>query len=203
MGIKCKRGRYSQPTSKMNDIEDDENDEDNSNVFSLDNKIYFFSNVSISSITLLIKCIKDANGWCGRNNKSRIFLYIHSLGGDVYAGISGMMHIAKSANKITTVVDGFVASAATFMLLGAERRHMTRFSKVLIHQIRIDEFTGKHCDMVDEIYNVNDLMKSCNEIYLEKTSISKKKLEKIIRKETNLDASFCLSHGIVTKIIEY
>ena len=48
-----------------------------------------------------------------------------------------------------TVIDGFVASAASFMLLGGAERRASSRSFLLVHQLR-GTFEGKYCDFVDE-----------------------------------------------------
>ena len=81
-----------------------------------------------------------------------IFLYIHTDGGDAYAGLSAMDHIKNMRVPVHTVVDGLCASAGTFILMGGEKKYALRHSSVLIHQLRLG-FWGTYEDLKDEMQN--------------------------------------------------
>ena len=171
------------------------------------NEIYFYEDVTPLSVMtlcnhvstlerLLLKMQSDYK----LQTPPSIYIYIHSYGGDVYAGLSCMNTLETCRVPIVTVVDGFVASAATFILLGGHIRHMREHSHVLIHQIR-GETWGKYEDLKDEMQNTDVLMETIQKIYVSKSSIPENKIRKIIKKELTMSASKCLKYELIDKII--
>jgi ATP-dependent Clp protease protease subunit len=135
-------------------------------------------------------------------NTPRVFIYIHSNGGDAFAGLSGMDHIRFNRVPVTTIVDGMVASAASFLLLGASVRKCMPNSFVRIHQVSIMGFDGKFDEFQDEYQNSNSLMDTVRNVYLSNTSMSRKRLEEILKKEIDMNAHTCVREGIVQSIIQ-
>ena len=104
---------------------DDSSDSDsdsNTEINVIGSSVYFYSDVSDSTITKLITELKkleislmkkalELDGY-----KPKIKLYIRSCGGEVYAGFSAMDHISALRVPVVTIADGFCASAATFLL---------------------------------------------------------------------------------------
>lgn len=168
--------------------------------------VYFYASVTPGNVLKLITCLREANE-CAlththMENAPRVYLYIHSDGGDAYAGLSGMDHIRMNPVPITTIVDGMVASAASFLLLGAAVRKCMPNSFVRIHQVSISGFEGKFVDFVDEFQNTNSLMDTVREVYLSNTSLSSDRLEEILRKEIDMNATTCVSEGIVHSVVD-
>lgn len=166
----------------------------------MDNCVYFHTAVSRESILLLVEKIRAAEtaalAMFRRATDAYILLFIHSEGGDAYAGLSGLNHIQQSRVRVITVSDGFVASAATFLLLGGVRRYAMTHSCVLIHQVS-GMFWGKYAEMQDDLKNSTQLMDMLRRLYREKTIIKPKRLEKMLQGELTLSATQCLKYGIV------
>jgi len=194
----------------MDDTEESESSESGSPhaVHQQNNRIYFYDDVTQESVLKLIKLVKNLENEILRiqndfnlKKPPNIYIYIHSYGGDVYSGLSCMNTLSNVKVPVVTIVDGYVASAATFILLAGHKRRMRQYSQVLIHQIR-GESWGKYEDLKDEFINTENLMKTIKSIYLEKSSIPEKKLNKILKKEVNLDSTECLKYDLVHKVIE-
>ena len=152
------------------------NIQDPSNVKVVNNKIYFYEDVTIESTLLLCTHVKDLEKKFLKlqidydlKKPPKIYIYIHSYGGDVYAGLSCMNTLENCNVPIITIVDGYVASAATFLLLGGHKRHMRKYSHILIHQIR-GESWGKYEELKDEFINTEKLMETIKNIYLTKSN---------------------------------
>ena len=120
-----------------------------------------------------------------------INLFIHSDGGDLMAGLSAMDHISNSQIPITTIVDGFAASAAAVMLLGGAARKMMPHSFVLIHQLSTG-FWGKYEDYKDDLKNCDLLMEDAKTLYIEKTDIPPKRLKKFMKRDVYLNFDKCI-----------
>lgn len=207
--------KFGKPRAKKNgpkytnyDSSDDESSSGDMNVQTHKNNIYFYEDISTESILFLshqisklekhlLKMVTDYQ----LEAPPKIYLYIHSNGGDAFAGLSAMNVIQTCRVPVVCIADGIVASAATFLLLGATGgRWMRRNSNVLIHQIRT-EFWGPYDELKDEMKNSKNLMKNIKRIYREKSKMPKEKIEEIIGKELFLSDKKCLEYGLVDKII--
>ena len=178
---------------------DDEETDDVSEVHNIGNCVYFYAPVTSGNVLKLITCLRNANECASRvpHVESRVYLYIHSGGGDAYAGLSAMDHIRSNPVAVTAIVDGMVASAASFILLGADDRRCMPHSFVRIHQVSISGFEGKYVDFVDELENTNSLMDVVRDVYMKNTSLTRKRLDEILKKEIDMNAQTCIKEGIV------
>lgn len=184
---------------------DESSDEDHLNIECLQSSVYFHADVTKQSILKFIKKMRDAVQYAMQSyvpgEPPRVFVYIHSGGGDVFAGISGMNVIRHCPCEVVTIVDGFCASAATLMLLGSRMRWITKHSQVLIHQIRMFGFSGKYCELKDEMKNTTDLMHTFEDVYLAETKLTKKKLGELLNAESYMTTGDCIRFGIVERVI--
>ena len=179
-------------------LEEEENKEEESSddlIVQKGNVVYFHAPVTKKNILKLITMLHDAENHAFTNSNAQILLFIHSEGGDAHAGLSAMNHIQKMRIPVTTVADGFVASAGTFLLLAGKRRLGMTESMVLIHQVST-AFWGKYCELVDEVENCNQIMAIIRDLYQKFTTLKLKKLNKLLQGELTLSSSKCLKYGI-------
>lgn len=187
--------------------EDGSDDEDEASVdggvWQTRNKVYFHCEVTRKNVMSLIASLDKAKRYvrthCPREGKVQLF--IHSEGGDAYAGLSAMSHVETSSVPVVCVADGFVASAATFILLAARERYALQHSYILMHQLSTS-FWGKYSDLEDELQNAARLMQTIAQIYETKTSLRKKTIEKILKKELNFGVGQCVKNGIVDAVYD-
>jgi ATP-dependent protease ClpP protease subunit len=183
-------------------------DETDMNIKVIKNRIYFYEDITNQSILYLCSCLHKLEMHLlaiqheySLSEPPKIYLHLQSNGGDAFAGLSAMNAIENTRIPVTCIVDGFVASAATFLLLGATGgRCMRKNSNVLIHQIRT-EFWGRFDELQDEMRNSKNLMKNIKRIYKQKSNMPPEKIENIIKKEIYLTHKQCLAYGLVTEII--
>ena len=170
------------------------------------NKIYFYSGVNRNSVVELNKKIGEIESRSLTLANSLdidpppIKIYINSGGGSITAGISSMDTILRGKVPIYTYIDGFCASAATFLSVVAAKRYMSRNSYMLIHQLS-SGLWGKYEELKDDMENAEALMETIREIYIEHTKIPKKTLNQLLKKDLWFDAETCLEYGLVDKII--
>lgn len=166
--------------------------------------VYFHADVSKATVLKLVSCLRKAtaHALCHAHDlqQPEVLLYIHSDGGDAYAGLSAYGHIVRNRVPVATVMDGIVASAASFLLLAGHKRYATRQSYLLIHQLSTG-FCGKYADMVDEVRNSTSLMDTFRELYRERTTLGPKRLEALLKKERTLSAATCLKDGFVHEVL--
>lgn len=194
-------------TNNNNVCEEDENESTDLNIRVIKNNIFFYEEISVSSILYLCKCLSTLEKQLltlktdyQLDESPKIYIHIHSNGGDAFAGLSAMNSIENCKVPVVCVADGIVASAATFLLMGAKERRMRKNSCILIHQIRT-EFWGRYDELEDEMKNSKNLMRNIKRIYKQKSALPMEKIEMIIKKEIYLTDNKCLKYGLVTEII--
>ena len=171
-----------------------------------DNKIYFYSGVNRNSCVELNKKIGELESKSLTLSKTlgilppQIKLLINSGGGSITAGISSMDTILRTKVPVYTYVDGFAASAATFLSVVGEKRYMSRNSYMLVHQLS-SNFWGKYSEFEDEKQNLDLMMKTIKDIYKKYTKLPMKKLDEILKHDLMWDAQTCLQYGMIDEII--
>ena len=136
---------------------------------------------------------------------SPIIINICSPGGSLYSGL-GMYDLIKSYDDnpkydVTVVIDGYVASMATIIMLGCKKRIASRNSSYLIHSAR-SVIYGKMNDITDNVDEMKRVDKICKEIYMSSTKLTEEKLQEIdkYRKDMWLSAEDALKYGLITEI---
>ena len=171
-----------------------------------DNKIYYYSSVNRDSAVELNKKIGELESKSLTLSKSLgilpppIKLFINSGGGSIVAGISSMDTILRCEVPIHTYVDGFSASAATFLTVVGERRLMSRNSYMLVHQLS-SSFWGTYANFEDEKKNLDLMMKNIKDVYKKYTKLPMKKLDNILKHDLMWDAQTCLDYGMIDEIV--
>jgi len=180
--------------------------DDNNRVETVNNRIYFYSEVSRAKNLELNKALHSLDvslqnrAVALSTDPGRIFVHINSYGGSVFAGLSSSDYILKSKTPVTSVIDGCAASAGTIMSVCASHRQMHKHAYMLIHQLS-SGFWGKYEEIKDDMENCDNFMKVIKEIYEEHTKIPKKELDKILKHDLWWDAEKCLSYGLIDEII--
>lgn len=131
---------------------------------------------------------------------SPLEIYINSQGGSFHGGLSMHEHIlmARRIHPVHVIADGFVASAATFVLIAGTRRLMTRTSFLLIHQISCDWFGSmKAADAKEESRNMSKEMRRMRQMYLQNTDVDAAYLDRLLTCERMLSFDVALRRGIV------
>ena len=193
-------GEKKQPVKKTN------GDNNEKHISVQDNKIYFYSGVNRNSCVELNKKIGEMESKSLTLSKTlgilppSIKLFINSGGGSIVSGIASMDTILRTQVPVHTYVDGFSASAATFLTVVGEKRFMSRNSYMMIHQLS-SNFWGTYSNFEDEKENLDLMMKTIKDIYKKYTKLPMKKLDEILKHDLMWDAQTCLKYGIVDEII--
>ena len=171
-----------------------------------ENKIYYYASVNRDSVVELntkIGELESKSLTLGHNldiSPPVIKVFINSGGGSITAGISSMDTILRCKVPVHTYVDGFCASAATFLSVVGTRRFMSRNSYMLIHQLS-SALWGKYSEIEDEKKNLDLMMETIKNIYKEYTKVPMKNLDEILKHDLLWDAKMCLKYGLVDEII--
>ena len=167
------------------------------------NKIYFYEDIDKETIIALVKEIQTLTYELQLQASKygfepHIDLHIYSPGGDAFMGLSIYDFIRKNPVPIHTYIDGNIASAATFMFLAGAKRFMSPNSTVLIHQVSTS-FWGKFEDLKDEVKNTTEIMKIVRNLYSENTTMKKKDIDAILKRELFLNFAECERNGFITQ----
>jgi ATP-dependent Clp endopeptidase proteolytic subunit ClpP len=181
--------------------QDDDSTTDDVLIRTHDNMVFFNADVTKESALALITTLLEVKDTLCSNGmyKKTIWLFIHSDGGDLHAGLSVMDHIQNLGIRVCTVIDGFVASAATLIFLAGSKRYVMPHGNILIHQLST-EFWGKYEELQDELANSENLMRTIEDIYREHTSIPHEQVRSLLRRELYLSADKCLEYKIAHKV---
>ncbi len=171
-----------------------------SGVLVIRDSIYFRTEVCQRTMMLLQRALSEATDYAYvHSNDPCVYLYIHSAGGDAFSGLSGMDHIRCNNARVVTIADGYVASAATLLLLGGHERNGLENAKVLLHQIST-EFGGKYGELLDEMENSKELMQTLQSTYEKHTTLKTKQISNMLSKDVHLSMKQCLKYGIIQNI---
>ena len=171
-----------------------------------ENKIYYYAGVNRDSAVELNKKIGELESkslTLGNNldiEPPILKILINSGGGSITAGISSMDTILRCKVPVHTYVDGFCASAATFLSVVGSYRFMSRNSYMLIHQLS-STLWGKYSEIEDEKKNLDLMMETIKSVYKEYTKVPMKKLDQILKHDLLWDAKTCLKYGLIDEII--
>jgi ATP-dependent Clp endopeptidase proteolytic subunit ClpP len=171
-----------------------------------ENKIYFYANVNRESVVELNKKVGEieSKSLTLANNLDisppSIKILINSGGGSITAGISSMDTILRCKVPVETYVDGFCASAATFISVVGKKRFMSRNSYMLIHQLS-SSLWGKYSEIEDEKKNLDLMMETIKNVYKEYTKVPMKKLDEILKHDLLWDANTCLKYRLIDEVI--
>ena len=172
-----------------------------------ENKIYYYSGVNRDSASELNKKIGELESksltLCHSLDLEvppTIKIYINSGGGSITAGISSMDTILRCKVPVETYVDGFCASAATFLSVAASGRFMSRNSYMLIHQLS-STLWGKYSEIEDEKKNLDLMMETIKSVYKEYTKVPMDKIDEILKHDLLWDAKTCLKYELIDEII--
>ena len=171
-----------------------------------DNKIYYYSGVNRDSCSELNKKISELEGKYIATahtldiDPPTMKIFINSGGGSVVSGISTMDTILRCKVPIHTYVDGFCASAATFLSVVGNYRFMSRNSYMLIHQLSTT-FWGTYANFEDEKKNLDLMMTTIKNVYKKYTKVPIKKLNEILKHDLLWDANTCKEYGLIDEII--
>ena len=171
-----------------------------------ENKIYYYAGVNRESAAELNKKIGEieSKSLTLANtldiDPPTLKVLINSGGGSITAGISSMDTILRCKVPVHTYVDGFCASAATFLSVVGEKRFMSRNSYMLIHQLSTN-FWGKYSEFEDEKQNLDLMMETIKNVYREYTEVPMKKIDEILKHDLMWDAETCKTLGLVDEIV--
>ncbi len=94
-------------------------------------------------------------------------LHVSSPGGDVFEGLAMLTSLRASPGQVTAYVDGVAASAASFILMGADEVVMNRNTELMIHDAW-GMCLGNASDMRDMAGRLDKVSDNIADVYVSK-----------------------------------
>lgn len=126
---------------------------------------------------------------------------VNSNGGSVFAAHAIANNIRTYKGVTTSVVDGLAASAATIIVMAAQKIIMPAGSMMMIHDpmLRLEGNMNEE-DLQKCIDALKTVKASIIASYMERSKISEEKLRAMMRAETWLTAEECVKYGFADEI---
>lgn len=180
---------------------DEPSNTSNITIYSFSNHIYFNDDINNNTSFKLNNALRLMESKLKSLNIDNIPIYLHltTNGGLIHAAFSIIDCMNSISLPIYTVIEGYVASAGTLISVSGEKRYISKNAYVLIHELR-SGFWGKMSEMEEEMTNIKKIQEHLINIYLNKTSLKKKKLNRILKKDIEWNAEEAIEFGIVDEI---
>lgn len=128
-----------------------------------------------------------------------ILIKLNSLGGDVFEGIEIYNYIKDHSSHITVEVTGAAASAATFILAGADEKIMNIGTTLMIHEAATLAWGNKK-DIQKVLNSLDTIDGSLVSIYVEQTGQSVEQIESWMDEEKWFSAEEAVEHGFADSV---
>lgn len=129
-----------------------------------------------------------------------IELHINSYGGSVKEGVAIYNQLKqKKCKEIVAYVDGFAYSIASIILQAADRRVMGLGTSLLIHNMWL-QVAGNAEDLRKAADDLDTLMESNRQIYMEKVNITEEELIAMLAAETYLTPQQAVEMGFADEV---
>lgn len=135
-------------------------------------------------------------------NITQINLYVNSFGGYVYEAMAIRNQLKRHPAHVTGYVDGFAASAASFILTACDEVKMYSNTMQMIHNA-INGAYGNSTELRKVADDLDKIMEGNRQAYLEKSNgkLTEEKLIELLEAESWLTANDCLAYGLCDEVI--
>lgn len=130
-----------------------------------------------------------------------IHLRINCPGGDVFAGRAIETAIREHPSKVVAHIDGYAASAATYVALAADEVEIAPGGFFMIHKAWTIA-VGNSDDFMDSAELLEKIDGSLVKTYATETGMDQEKIAEMMAAETWLDADEAVEMGFVDRIAE-
>lgn len=202
------------------DIDNDNDDDDDTptvapiihkligtSIYCHSNHIYFNNDIDANSAFNLNKELRNMENKLKTTSSILnieplpIYLHLTTNGGSIHSAFSIIDCMNSLSLPIYTVIDGFVASAGTIISVCGAKRYMGKNAYMLIHELRSGVW-GKMTYMEEEMSNFKKVHEHLMDIYVDKTTLTQKKLTKLLKKDVEWNVDEAINFGLVDDIYQ-
>ena len=170
--------------------------------------IRFYGHVSLQSAAQFQRCFAGAGAGGvaslvpGDRTGPPVVVLLQSDGGEVFSGMACMDAIEAAPAPVVVVAEGVVASAATFLLVGAHRRIARPSACLLVHQAStcLPSDALRPDELRDEAANAESISARVRDVYVARTSMTEERVEALLRREIYLSSEQAMEAGLVHEI---
>ena len=132
----------------------------------------------------------------------QINVFTNSLGGYVVEAMAIRNQLKRHPANVTGYVDGFAASAASFLLTGCDQVKMYSNTMQMVHNA-LNGVVGNAKELRKAADDLDAIMVGNRKAYLEKSGgkLTEEKLIELLDTESWLTAEQCLEYGLCDEII--
>ncbi|AYV80684.1 MAG: hypothetical protein Harvfovirus4_48 [Harvfovirus sp.] len=217
-GIKRKAKVEKKPSlAPKHALEEDHSSSSSGLIYSRNNHVHYYADVTLSNITSLQKEIDTVIETLSSKSLlvkvldfdikfPPIVLHINSPGGSIFAAFMFIDYMTQVKRKYPdikfhSVVEGRAASAATLISVTTDKRFISEYGYMLIHQLSSVSM-GKYNELKDDMVNSDKLMERIKQIYKKHTKVPQEQLDEILSHDLYWDADTCKRYGLIDHIYE-
>ena len=195
----------SKDSDNKNGDDEDEDQEKENAIYRENNHIYFYNEIDRTSISKLIKLIREAEEYCIITSlklhidEIPIYIHIYSNGGYICSAFVAIDVITTCKVPVYSIIEGASASAATLISIVCNKRYIRPSAYMLIHQLS-GECWGKMTEITDEYKNLAQIMDKITNIYIKYTNIKPKKLDKLLKHDLWLNSKKVIKYGLADEL---
>ena len=130
-----------------------------------------------------------------------ISVWINSPGGDCVAAAQIYNMLKDYKGKVTIMIDGLAASAASVIAMAGDTVLMSPVSMMMIHNPATMAF-GDHAEMKKTIDMLDEVKESIINAYEFKSKLPRDKISKLMDQETWMNANKAIELGLADGLIE-
>ncbi len=128
-------------------------------------------------------------------------LHVNSPGGDVFEGLAMLNSLRAYPGNVTAVVDGIAASAASFLIMGANEIVMQKNTELMIHDAW-GLCIGNSADMRDTADRLDKVSDNIADIYSGRTGDPVTEWRDRMRAEVWYSANEAVEVGLATRVAD-
>lgn len=130
-----------------------------------------------------------------------ITLYINSVGGDVFAGLSLIQTMRDLNSPVHTVVMGLAASMAAYVAVAGARRYAYPTARYMLHRPKTWGIAGDHKDIDIEARELKLVNSYCDQLLVNFSKVKQEQIELLTAKDFWFGPKEALKFGILDETI--
>lgn len=136
-------------------------------------------------------------------NCESICVHLNSAGGDVYSALAICNTLKNLKQKVTVIVDGIAASAASVIMCGGDEVKVSEGSIVMIHGVKLGVMDYLDTDDLQKLLSsAQAIERSAANVYAAKTGKSQEELLQAMKEETWLTGQEIIDFGFADGFVE-
>ena len=180
-------------------------------VESNENHVFAYTFMTSDRCLAIVKELRSVDEMLRRERLSRmlpdsfpmipIWLHLQSDGGELYPAISLAETIPTVPSPIYGIIEGCVASGASFVALACTKRFMQPGALLMVHQIQ-SMIGGSFAVFQDEMKALETLMAWVVQFYTSHSRLTKETVAEMLKRNSYFSASEALEAGLIDAIYE-